>query len=361
MTQSSTAMDIRQVSKLLFGNRLRLELAVAIALSDGVVFARQLAEELGVNDNQVAPELRNFAQAGLLERIEDRRNNDAVGRPRVLYSRRDSSFWGSATKFLDELRAAEPRPDRSVGPDEEISPADAEWATAVLAELEQIPVIQYEPTERSEKLVSDLDGTTSSSMSTRPVAIRSTKSARRVRRQPEDEEFRLFAKGSLPGLLRGTYMLLRDIDLAEDIVQATMLRVFRHWREARQSPEVYSHETLLKLCRDHLRRNGKDLETRDQNVPLSSNLVSVEPPNKAAFEGHAMTSALEHLEPLQRQVLVLRFYFGLSTAQTADMLQLTKGDVKSATHRGLGILRELMATEATAAPDQRGADRQEHG
>ncbi|MDE3132933.1 MAG: hypothetical protein KGL15_02585 [Acidobacteriota bacterium] len=49
-----------------------------------------------------------------------------------------------------------------------------------------------------------------------------------------DDEFRQFAKAHLPALLRGAYLLLHDVDLAEDVVQATMLRVFRHRRGAQR-------------------------------------------------------------------------------------------------------------------------------
>ena len=156
-----------------------------------------------------------------------------------------------------------------------------------------------------------------------------------------DDEFRQFAKTHLPTLLRGAYLLLRDIDLAEDVVQATMLRVFRHWREAREAPEAYSRTALINICRDHWRRQHRlppevlveELHDLGEEVPAFSHRLA---------EREAMTQALGGLQDLQREVLVLRFYFDFSVTQTAEMLELPEGTVKSATHRGLIELRGLL-------------------
>jgi RNA polymerase sigma factor (sigma-70 family) len=145
--------------------------------------------------------------------------------------------------------------------------------------------------------------------------------------------------------LRGAYLLLRDVDLAEDVVQATMLRVFRHWRVAREAPEAYSRKALINICRDHWRRQhrlppevlGEDIADVEEEAAGFSHRVA---------EREAMTAALERLPDLQREVLVLRFYFDFSVAQTAEMLDLAEGTVKSATHRGLSELRALLEETA---------------
>jgi RNA polymerase sigma-70 factor (sigma-E family) len=171
------------------------------------------------------------------------------------------------------------------------------------------------------------------------VPERETGSRRRVLHY--DDEFRQFAKAYLPTLLRGAYLLLTDVDLAEDVVQATMLRVFRNWRKAREAPEAYSRKALINICRDHWRRQHRlppelltdDVDAVDEEVPAFSHRLA---------EREAMTQALDRLPDVQREVLVLRFYFDFSVAQTAEMLDIPEGTVKSATHRGLMELRELL-------------------
>lgn len=176
------------------------------------------------------------------------------------------------------------------------------------------------------------------------MAVRQDDIQSRRRVLHHDDEFRQFAKLHLPVLLRGAYLLLRDIDLAEDVVQATMLRVFRHWRDAREAPEAYSRKALINICRDHWRRQhrlppevlGQDVEVEEETPEFSHRMA----------EREAMTQALDRLPDLQREVLVLRFYFDFSVAQTAEMLDLPEGTVKSATHRGLSELRGLLEEPA---------------
>ena len=175
------------------------------------------------------------------------------------------------------------------------------------------------------------------------MARQDTGSRRRVLHH--DEEFRQFAKAHLPSLLRGAYLLLRDIDLAEDVVQATMLRVFRHWRDAREAPEAYSRKALINICRDHWRRQHRmpqellveDVVDGEEEIPAFSHRLA---------EREAMAQALDRLPDAQREVLVLRFYFDFSVAQTAEMLEVPEGTVKSTAHRGLTQLRELLEPPA---------------
>lgn len=157
----------------------------------------------------------------------------------------------------------------------------------------------------------------------------------------QEEEFRGFVAEFLPTLLRGAYLLLRDIDLAEDAVQGTMLRVFRHWDDARVAPQAYSRRTLINICTDHWRRQHR----RPQEVELAEETVQIEARSfsDALAEREALEQALEALPRQQREVLVLRFFFDLSVQQTAELLGLPEGTVKSAAHRGLERLRDLLS------------------
>jgi RNA polymerase sigma factor (sigma-70 family) len=159
-----------------------------------------------------------------------------------------------------------------------------------------------------------------------------------------DDEFQAFAAAFLPTLLKGAYLLLRDIDLAEDAVQGTLLRVFRNWPEARSAPEAYSRVTLVNVCRDHWRR----LRARPREV-LADDLeqTASEPEREETFgdawaDRKALEGALSGLGSPQREVLILRFFLQLSVSETASALGIAEGTVKSATHRGLQQLRGVL-------------------
>lgn len=161
------------------------------------------------------------------------------------------------------------------------------------------------------------------------------------RRLEQDREFRKFVADFLPTLLRGAYLLTHDVDLAEDVVQGTLLRVFRRWDHARENPEAYTRQTLISVCRDHWRRQRRrPLEVPEHEASIAGRTASF---SEDVERREALDQALAALPYLQREVLVLRYFFDFSVTQTAELLDVPEGSVKSATHRGLEQLRGLLA------------------
>ena len=62
-------------------------------------------------------------------------------------------------------------------------------------------------------------------------------------------------------------------------------------------------------------------------------------------EGLAVREALAGLPDRQHAVLVLRFYGGLSVAETAVACGVPEGTVQSDTHRALGRLRTVLEVD----------------
>lgn len=65
---------------------------------------------------------------------------------------------------------------------------------------------------------------------------------------------------------------------------------------------------------------------------------------EAQHERLAIRQALEGLNPEQRQVVVLRFFAGLTVPQLAEATGVREGTVKSRLHRALGQLRDQLTT-----------------
>ncbi len=89
--------EVRRVSKTLFGSRYRLEAANAVADGAAVIYARELANRLGVGDNQAQLELKHFESAALLERLDR-----VAGQRQQYYRRRESQFWDLAAALYRE-------------------------------------------------------------------------------------------------------------------------------------------------------------------------------------------------------------------------------------------------------------------
>ena len=91
---------VRERSKALFGNRDRIDVAVAIALGeDAAVNATDLAAEIGLANSRVRAQLLAFADAGLLSRVEP------GGELKRWYRRENNPFWQSCLAlYLEWIR-----------------------------------------------------------------------------------------------------------------------------------------------------------------------------------------------------------------------------------------------------------------
>ena len=148
---------------------------------------------------------------------------------------------------------------------------------------------------------------------------------------------------------RGDHLMRAAIALAggradgEDLLQAALERLLRRWSRVRSDPEGYLRRTLYNLAADGWRRRG----ALQRKLPLLHTGRDGDTSTKAVDAvdlRDALGRALAQLPPMQRTVLVLRYWEGLTQAVSAELLGCPEGSVKSATARGLRRLRELTAS-----------------
>lgn len=145
-----------------------------------------------------------------------------------------------------------------------------------------------------------------------------------------------------PELFRYAYRLLGDGQLAEDVVAETFSRLLTAIRNG-GGPEVYLRAYLYRvahnLAMDHHRRTpAVPLEEGDPRLTVDA------PADPADLrEQQAARRALWDLTPEQRQVIVLKFYQGLSNEEVAAAVGKPVGAVKSLQHRALDSLRRLLS------------------
>ena len=153
-------------------------------------------------------------------------------------------------------------------------------------------------------------------------------------------DFETFASARWPRLVRTAYLLTGDHHEAEDLVQATLAKVFTGWSRIRRldEPDAYVHRALINnnLSRYRRRRVMQFL------TPVLPDRASPE----SAYGGISgieakseLIRALTQLPPRQRAVVVLRYWDDLSEQQTAEALGCSVGNVKSQASRGLSKLR----------------------
>lgn len=75
----------------------------------------------------------------------------------------------------------------------------------------------------------------------------------------------------------------------------------------------------------------------------------------ALLEWQAVVAALRGLPDRQREVIVLRYYADLSEAETADVMGISRGAVKSHLARGMAGLRVVLENyqAKVESPDKR--------
>lgn len=147
-------------------------------------------------------------------------------------------------------------------------------------------------------------------------------------------DFAAFVHARQRALLRAGFLLTGDQHLAEDLLQGALVKLALHWpRVSQGNPEAYVRTVLYRDLVSWRRRYR-----REQVVAL--------PPERPALAGSGQDDqivfqhALARLTAKQRAVLVLRYFEDLSEAETADVLGVSVGTVKSQCHAALRRLRE---------------------
>jgi RNA polymerase sigma-70 factor (sigma-E family) len=152
----------------------------------------------------------------------------------------------------------------------------------------------------------------------------------------ERDEFERFARRVSGVLLRSAYLLTRDREDAEDLLQATLFRVARRWESIAASPDAYAYRVLINLARDRRRdRSRRPVESLGVAPPV----LSAADDSDRCVQRDAMTALVRCLPAKQREVIVLRFYIDLSVRDAAAAMGCSEGTVKSHTSRALAAIR----------------------
>jgi len=155
-----------------------------------------------------------------------------------------------------------------------------------------------------------------------------------------DERFTAFVRTRGEYHLRMATLLTGSLDAAEDLVQASLLKLYRAWPRIDTSvePDAYLRRIIVNTHRSWYRARFRQ-ETTVPDVPEAA-------AGEDAAERHAVGAlvrqALARLPRQQRAVLVLRYCEDLPEAEVASLLGCSAGTVKTHAHRGLRTLRERL-------------------
>jgi RNA polymerase sigma-70 factor (sigma-E family) len=161
-----------------------------------------------------------------------------------------------------------------------------------------------------------------------------------------DDDFVEYAQTAASQLRRTAYLLCRDWDLAADLTQTTLARMFVHWQRItrRDNPHTYARQVLSRAFLDHHRskRSHEVVTAEFTDVPATSEDTDLR---------LTLIDALGRLAPRDRAIVVLRYWEDLSVETVAEILGLPTGTVTSQSARSLARLRQLLGQSAGPTPE----------
>ena len=140
------------------------------------------------------------------------------------------------------------------------------------------------------------------------------------------------------------FLLVDDIQTAEDVVQEAFAGLYLRWHQLRDpsAAAAYLNRAVMNGGRNQLRRRRRVGLRLARMTLQSEELASAEHTAVQHDEADRLWRALGSLPVRQRQVLVLRYYLNLSEADIARTLGVSRGSVKTRASRGLATLAQHM-------------------
>ena len=150
-------------------------------------------------------------------------------------------------------------------------------------------------------------------------------------------------------LERTAYLLCGgDVHSAADLTQNTLAKMYLAWDRVRDREHIdaYARRVMVNEHRSAWRRPFRKREVVAERLPERSATDTYDD-----GERDALWAFVQTLPPKQRAVIVLRYYEELSEAETAEVLRISVGTVKSQASRALAGLRSRLDEHPELHPE----------
>lgn len=153
-----------------------------------------------------------------------------------------------------------------------------------------------------------------------------------------NDDFTEFVRTQWRPLVRTAVFLGCALPDAEDLVQTSLMKAYRHWARVRAAddPAAYTFRILLNTL-----TRARERRSRAERPAMYLPDIATEDPTLRVDRRDELLRLLERLPRDQREVLVLRYVADLSEAQTATALGIPAGTAKSRAARGIAACQRL--------------------
>jgi len=158
-----------------------------------------------------------------------------------------------------------------------------------------------------------------------------------------DTDFTAYLAARQGRLLRTAYLLTGDQHQAEDLLQTSLAKLYLAWDKVRDrdSVDAYVRRIMVNENNSLWRRGWRRRELTTDQVPETT-------PFHDEYDEGLGTEVWQVVQTLPRRaraVVVLRYYEQLTEAETAAVLGISVGTVKSQCSRALASLRDRIGEE----------------
>jgi RNA polymerase sigma-70 factor (ECF subfamily) len=155
---------------------------------------------------------------------------------------------------------------------------------------------------------------------------------------PNNSGFESFCRdqqGRLVGILT---LYCGDRDVAEELTQEALIRTYAAWGRVSKldNPRGWTYRVAINLAKSYFRR--RIVERRVQRQLGASRVASNDMPDVTG--ALVIRRSVASLPRQQRAVLILRYFADLSVKETAELLQLPEGTVKTLSRSAIERLRK---------------------
>ncbi len=156
-------------------------------------------------------------------------------------------------------------------------------------------------------------------------------------------------------VFRLAYLLLGDPDDAKDIAQESFLRAWRHLRsfDATRLLRPWLLGIAANLARNRRRSAGRYIAALTRSLREEPVSERIEEQSARNLQARELWKAVQRLNLLDQQIVYLRYFLELPVAETAEILNVPEGTVKSRLSRALEKLRNIIRQDFPLLTEER--------
>jgi RNA polymerase sigma-70 factor (ECF subfamily) len=163
-------------------------------------------------------------------------------------------------------------------------------------------------------------------------------------RAPAEDLIRFLYQEHGRSVLAYATRLTGDRAAAEDVVQETLLRAWKHADDLRNDSKGSVRGWLLTVARNIVTDRARARASRPQEVAEPVDVPAVERDHaEQVVNQMAVLGALDKLSAEHREVLVEMYYRGRTVTETAQVLGIPPGTVKSRSYHAMRTLRSVLS------------------